>query len=220
MSATWALALDTAGPIVGLCLATRDGRCWSWQEAVERGADAALAPRIAAFLAEIDPHDPGVVAVVNGPGAFTGLRVGVALALGVALARQTPVMVCSSLLLRAATLRHPHIVALLDARKGRAYVQRFDGAGALPVALGEAEDIHPSALSVSPGFVAVGQGAIAFADWVAAAGGQIAPEADRVPVECLAALALDGALPFASAEAVGLAYLREPDITSPRAPAG
>ena len=87
---------------------------------------------------------------------------------------------------------------------------------ALPGALG----LRRAALDLTDaGAVAVGQGALAFADWVAEAGGALAPQAEALAIERLAALALAGAFAPSTAEAVGLAYLREPDITLPRPPA-
>lgn len=216
----WALAIDTAGPVAGFALARAGQPTQSWQGPAERGSDGALAPRVAALLSEIPFEEPGVVLVVNGPGTFTGLRVGVALGLGIAVARRCPVMTVGSLFARALGQEAPRVLALLDARKGRAYAQLFDASGPLPVPLTEPVDLHPSGLSVAPGFVAVGQGALAFADWVAEAGGALAPQAEALAIERLAALALAGAFAPSTAEAVGLAYLREPDITLPRPPAG
>ena len=216
----WALAIDTAGPVAGFALAREGQPTVAWQGPAERGSDSALAPRVAALLAEIANGAPGVVLVVNGPGTFTGLRVGVALGLGVAVARRCPVMTVGSLFARALGQTAPRVLALLDARKGRAYAQQYDASGALPVALTDAVDLHPSGLDLEPGFVAVGQGALAFADWVAQAGGSVAPRAEALAIERLAELALAGAFPASTAEAVGLAYLREPDITLPRPPTG
>ncbi|MEI2300752.1 tRNA (adenosine(37)-N6)-threonylcarbamoyltransferase complex dimerization subunit type 1 TsaB [Ensifer sp. MJa1] len=84
------------------------------------------------------------IAVTVGPGSFTGIRVGVAAARGLALALGKPAVGVSTLLvlaegLRAAAPGKPVLVAI-DAKREEIYLQAFDGSG---VALGE-----PDALSV------------------------------------------------------------------------
>ena len=54
------------------------------------------------------------VAVSTGPGAFTGLRVGVSMALGVAMARGIAVVGLSSLAVRAAMHPGGEVLALLE----------------------------------------------------------------------------------------------------------
>jgi len=84
------------------------------------------------------------IAVTVGPGSFTGIRVGVAAARGLALALGKPAVGVSTLAvlaegLRAATPGKP-VLAAIDAKRDEVYLQAFDAAG---VATGE-----PEALSV------------------------------------------------------------------------
>jgi tRNA threonylcarbamoyladenosine biosynthesis protein TsaB len=74
--------------------------------------------------AAIGPHDLDAVAIGAGPGSFTGLRIGMATAKGIAFAAKCPLWAVSSLgaLAHAALVEEPGtIVALLDARRGEIY---------------------------------------------------------------------------------------------------
>lgn len=73
--------------------------------------------------------DLSKVAVANGPGSFTGLRVGVAFALGLAMGRRIPVVPLPTLELQAARSDEPAI-AVVDAGRGRFYFRTPDGATA------------------------------------------------------------------------------------------
>lgn len=67
------------------------------------------------------------IAVTVGPGSFTGLRVGLAFALGVGEGIDRPVSGISSLQALAASTdgQEGHICAAIDARRGQIYVQTF-----------------------------------------------------------------------------------------------
>lgn len=72
--------------------------------------------------------DVEAVAVACGPGSFTGLRIGVAAAKGLAWARGLPCAGCSSLESMAWGLAHlegQEILAVMDARRQQVYRARF-----------------------------------------------------------------------------------------------
>jgi tRNA threonylcarbamoyladenosine biosynthesis protein TsaB len=77
------------------------------------------------------------VAVTTGPGSFTGIRIGLATAMGLAAARGWPVLGCDSLLAVAAAFgtgaRERGIV--LDARRGEVYAALYDATGPVPRAI-------------------------------------------------------------------------------------
>ncbi|MCP4804364.1 MAG: tRNA (adenosine(37)-N6)-threonylcarbamoyltransferase complex dimerization subunit type 1 TsaB [Proteobacteria bacterium] len=198
------LAIDTAGPVIGVALGDR-----LFQQRVVRGADAVLTPAIGELIADVELTG---VAVSVGPGGFTSLRVGVAHALGIATARGVPVVPVSSLEARAA-LADGRVLSLLDGRKQKAYAGFYvDG-----VCLSGERDLPPvEAIGLAEGpFVAVGEGAVVWRELVEAAGGVVQADAARSPVAALARLAagrLDAAI---APEAVRLSYLRDADAKLP-----
>lgn len=87
-----ALGLNTAGPACELAV-LRDGRVVSERrEDMRRGQDAKLPEltRLTLSDAGLGIADIDRIAVVSGPGSFTGIRVGVAFARGLALATGRP----------------------------------------------------------------------------------------------------------------------------------
>lgn len=74
-------------------------------------------------------HDEDItkVAVVTGPGSFTGLRVGVSFALGLAMGLRIPIVPLPTLELQAARSDEP-VTAVADAGRGRFYFRLPDGA--------------------------------------------------------------------------------------------
>jgi tRNA threonylcarbamoyl adenosine modification protein YeaZ len=151
------------------------------------------------------------VAVSVGPGAFTGLRVGVSAALGIAVSRRIPVVCVSSLEARAALVDGASVLALLDARKSRVYAQWFDCSESMPRARNEAQDASLEAVIPSQAFVAVGEGALLEPDSLVRAGGTICDDPAQSAARSVARLGqarIDQGLP---PHEVALAYLREAD---------
>jgi len=65
------------------------------------------------------------IAVGRGPGAFTGVRLAIAITQGLALALDRPVLAVSTLAVLAMQGQGDHILAAIDARMGEVYVGRF-----------------------------------------------------------------------------------------------
>ena len=75
------------------------------------------------------------IGVTVGPGSFTGLRVGLAFALGLGAARQVPVVGISTLDALATSVEAEGLVAAaIDARRGQVYLRLFRDGAALGVA--------------------------------------------------------------------------------------
>ena len=69
-----------------------------------------------------------LIAVANGPGSFTGLRIGVSEAKGLAWAKGLPCAACSTLESMAWSLAHlegQELCCCMDARRGQLYAARF-----------------------------------------------------------------------------------------------
>lgn len=131
------LAIDTSMSAASACvsLAGADEPVASRSLPMERGHAEALMPLIAEVMQSTPGGFPALtrVAVTIGPGSFTGIRVGVAAARGIALAGNIPVVGVSTFSAFAAPWigqQQGQIVACaIDARHGNVYIQAFDSSG-------------------------------------------------------------------------------------------
>ena len=105
-------------------------------------------------------------AVVQGPGAFTGLRVGVATVKGFALATGKPVIGVSSLQTLAAQVPdYPgRVCSLIDARKNEVYSASYTWRGGIPERIGREVVVDPEVLldKIEGDTLFVGDGAVAY----------------------------------------------------------
>ncbi len=130
------LAIDTALEACSVVLMDGDAIVACEHEAMARGHAEALMPMIARLreAASLDFTTLDRIAVTVGPGSFTGLRVGIAAARGIAAAAAKPVVGITTLAAFAAPLiaadTSTPVVAAIDARHGHVYLQAFDGNGA------------------------------------------------------------------------------------------
>jgi tRNA threonylcarbamoyladenosine biosynthesis protein TsaB len=126
------LAIDTALAACSVAVFDSDAnRILANQSlAMTRGHAEALMPLVERVMADAGTAFSGIdrIAVTTGPGSFTGLRVGVAAARGIALAAEKPAVGITTLLAYAA----PHqaegrfpIIAAIDARNDHVYFQVF-----------------------------------------------------------------------------------------------
>jgi tRNA threonylcarbamoyladenosine biosynthesis protein TsaB len=210
------LAIDTSTSACSAAL-WRDGTVLARRLAVmARGQSEALMPMVAEVMAEagLGFAELGLLAVTVGPGAFTGLRIGLAATRGLALATGLSVAGVSTPQAVAAAVPHSErmgrtLLAIIDSRRDEAWVQAF-GPDLIP--LGEIEALRPEQIAQRyPGrLIIAGDGAAAalplLPDAVAASSPGW-PDAGLVAGLAAAAWAAGEALP---AEPL---YLRAPDVT-------
>ena len=97
------------------------------------------------------PRDISAVAIGAGPGSFTGLRIGMATAKGIAFAAACPLWAVSSLAALAHELLEAEpqatVLAVLDARKGEAYAGAYRRDADRIVAVGVERVLPPDQLA-------------------------------------------------------------------------
>ncbi|MFL6722528.1 MAG: tRNA (adenosine(37)-N6)-threonylcarbamoyltransferase complex dimerization subunit type 1 TsaB [Sphingomicrobium sp.] len=120
------LALDTSTAACTAALLERDGTIVaSRDEVIGRGHAERLVPMIEEML---DGHVPARILVGVGPGSFTGLRVGIAAAHGMAIGWSIPLSGMNSLALLAASAPpgEGKVAAAMAGGHGELFVQSFD----------------------------------------------------------------------------------------------
>ena len=205
------LAFDTC---LGACSAAvlADGVATARaSEAMSRGHQERLAPMVREVMAAagLGFSDLDRIAVTVGPGSFTGLRVGLAFAKGLALALERPCVGVGTLEAMGRGVDHAGLAAAaIDAHRGQVYLQVFiDGAAVmapdvLPV---ETAAARLAELYAGGPAVLIGSGALLLQP--ALPGAAVEPDALPDPV-AIAAMAAAARAPIAPPRPL---YLRAPD---------
>jgi tRNA threonylcarbamoyladenosine biosynthesis protein TsaB len=122
------LGFDTSAAHCAAALLSGDRVIVSRVEPMEKGQAERLMPMLEEVLAEggVGWRDLDALAVCTGPGNFTGVRIAVAAARGLALGLGVPAVGVTVFEARAAGLPLP-LTVIEDARRGEVYVQRFPG---------------------------------------------------------------------------------------------
>ncbi len=130
------LAIDTAlAACSAAVLDTDHGIVAAESLVMERGHAEALMPLVARIMDEARTafRELDRVVVTTGPGSFTGLRVGIAAARGIALATGKPAVGLSTLSALAAPQMNADatvpVIAAIDARHDHVYLQVFGPGG-------------------------------------------------------------------------------------------
>ncbi len=175
------LALDTATEALSVALNV-NGEIFHRSTLAGRKHTQLLLPTIQSLLAEagLTVADLDGIAVGVGPGSFTGIRIALATAQGLALPHDLPMLPVSNLAvlaLGAAQLANEtHVFAASDARMGELYMGAYDCTDlAEPVLIGVERVCSPTQIDWPKGdeWVCAGSGWVAYPD----AQAQIAPRA-------------------------------------------
>jgi tRNA threonylcarbamoyl adenosine modification protein YeaZ len=224
------LALDTSMGACSAALIARDGgarRVFARTERMARGHAEALMPMVDDIMRESGIAFGALdrIAATTGPGSFTGVRIAISAARGLALVTAAKLFGSDSLTVMARQARDlgvtggaPFAVAV-DARRGMLYLGLYDAAGQrrdgpLLIAPDDAAKLLPHDLRT-----AVGSGAAHLAEAASASGAPVTAQlADLEPnAAALAALAEESGETVPTLRPL---YLRPPDArpqTQPQA---
>jgi tRNA threonylcarbamoyladenosine biosynthesis protein TsaB len=212
------LAIDTALAACAVAVFETDGARMLARESLSmaRGHAEALMPLVARIMdaAAVEFSALDRIAVTVGPGSFTGLRVGISAARGIALVSGKPAVGISTLSAFAA----PHIAneegaaiaAAIDARHGSVYLQVFASSGRTLVAPGIATVTDAVRAAMTGPVRLVGPGAALLqAEWPSGHPAPLVVDAQDAPaIEWVARLG--AAAPKTDVAPMPL-YLRAPD---------
>ena len=170
------LAIDTALAVCAAAVLDTERPGLHARESVPmvRGHAEALMPLIARVMdaAELEFSELDRIAVTTGPGSFTGLRVGIAAARGIALAAAKTSVGLSTLAAYAAPLIAKDdsipVLAVVDARHDQVYLQVF-GVGGRMLVSPRIGPIHEAlrALPVGPVRIVGSAASVVAAAWPA-----------------------------------------------------
>jgi tRNA threonylcarbamoyladenosine biosynthesis protein TsaB len=221
------IAIETATETVGVAVGTESGVQAAFTLQGRRRHVESLTPAIEHLLTQVGlvAADLSAVAVDLGPGLFTGLRVGVASAKGLAQALGIGVIGLTSLdILARAAADAGHagpVAAVVDARRGEVFAAvTGGGAKMLGPALYGPDDLAQAlaGLGVGP-ITAVGDGALRYATVIGAVSGVTVVTGDLThpPPQTLLAMARrlleEGAPPVDPGGVVPI-YMRDADAKS------
>lgn len=207
------LAFDTA---LGACTVGiwADGQILAEEHAaMTQGHAEALMPMIVRVMdaAHLTYADLDRIAVTVGPGSFTGLRVGIATARGLAMAAQKPAIGLTTTHVLAAGVKSADmpILVVIDSKRGDVFAQLFDAEGSPASEIVNVPDADLMKLCGGGQVILTG-------DARARAAAVLGPHAklSSAPDTCdIAALAALAATKGPEAQGPVPVYVRAPDVT-------
>jgi tRNA threonylcarbamoyladenosine biosynthesis protein TsaB len=220
------LALDTATPATVVGVARADGTLLAARRhdpapGERPGHTAQLLPLAHEALTEAGAawSDVTRIGAGVGPGTFTGIRIGVATARALAQGLDAETVAIPTLRALALNVAKGPVLAILDARRGEAFLAAYDAQGT--------EILKPSAWAperlaevpkLAPGtWQAVGDGAVRFRAELEAVGVAVAPDdADLHQVSAGPLCRLAAEAPPVPRDALVPEYVRAPDAVPRR----
>jgi tRNA threonylcarbamoyladenosine biosynthesis protein TsaB len=208
------LALDASTPVVAVAVARAKGdarEVLAEISASSRGASETLLPAVDAALDLAGEDLASVERVLAGvgPGTFTGIRIAAATARSLALATGAALAKNSTLAALAAPALsggHGDVLAVLDAKRGQVFAQRFSHAGPTTGILCES----PDGLYAADAPLVVGDGAVRYRDALSHLG-EIPPDGSPLHRVTAAGHVISADLSPVDHEELVPIYVREPD---------
>lgn len=168
------LAFDTSTDTLFIAI-QRGDQLWQHQAAGGANSSATLIPSIQQGLQALGLKFSDLTAIVfgRGPGSFTGLRTSCAIAQGLAMGADLPLLPIDTLLAVAEEARHQHgvthVMAVLDARMSEVYHAGYRWAEGSWQATHELGLCAPQALSIPADMAVAGNAHAAYPDRLAPA---------------------------------------------------
>lgn len=225
-AAMTSLCIDTSGRMLTMALWGEGGMLAARSEEAARRHSDLMAKFMGSLLEErgLSVSEIGVIAVVNGPGSFTGLRVGVSFAKGLAMGLGAKLVALNTLeaLALSSEAGEGMVSPMLDAKKKQVYAALYRVSGNRIDEVKEPVAIDPDLwLSGLPrGTVVLGSGAAAYRDLFETEKGRLVfqenPE-EPTPrgLVCLAQAKLDKG-EFIGWEEMDAFYIRQADAVARR----
>jgi len=135
------LAIDTASRYASVALYHQDGLLaeQTWRSQNNQSVEVLPAIERLLSMTQCARRDLGAVAVAQGPGSFTGLRIGISLAKGLCMALDIPLVAVPTLEVSAYSAGDPGcpVVAVSEAGRGRIHVGTYVFVDGVPRLQGE-----------------------------------------------------------------------------------
>lgn len=128
MSAAFVLVLETSTPHASLATIEPDGRVKQREFTSDRSHNAVLFSPLQELLDARETPEIGLVLVGSGPGNYSGTRVGIAAAQGVAIASDCPAVSVPSILAVKSADHGAACLAIGDARRGSFWTAQIENA--------------------------------------------------------------------------------------------
>ncbi len=219
------LSLETSTPLCSVAL-HRNGILVSSAETMEDGGHGKRLTRLIESVcqdASIALNQLDAIAVSNGPGSYTGLRIGLATAKGLCFGLDIPLITLNTLkvLANAWTNLEPNtlLLPMLDARRMEVYAAVFDGDSKKSLVDTRPVILEPTSFyEIDKPTIAFGNGALKWKDtceskWITFSEEQSFPHAQHMGEDADRAFQTEQFAPLIQAEP---AYLKEFMGTKPK----
>lgn len=213
------LALDTCLSVASVAVSTEDKLMGLFYINNGLTHSTKLVPMIESVLSELDmtAKDIDAFACTNGPGSFTGIRIGMSTVKGLALPDKKPVVAVSSLKATAYKLNCQSlpICAMTDARNSQVFygIYKFDNFACDEIIPPSAADINEVSQKITVPTIVCGDGGVKYRDILSknkniifAPAHQNMPDAASLAAAAFDEIKLNG---FPPAESIDALYVRK-----------